>query len=472
MAYLKVKYKKIMNEIDQKLKIPKGWENFVKNEAKKDNLIIKTKGKCVCGNCKNEFKSNKKINEFEKCPKCKMEYLIKRSTCKWYDFQSRILVLLDRIKDDWVIRLFVLESYYNNGKMTYSKPVEYGRVLIKENMGFVNNRVYCGMYGQETIRTSEEIKNWREYYNGYRTLLTEGKLFYGNLKKLFKDTEYKYSQLWTLAKKEENIDIKYYLDNNLPSTEMLIKMKLYKLALCPKTFNKIGSFEKRFGIDRTYYNFMKKYNINIDELNILKIYKKKNIKNLRHLTKFKLNHLKKISKYTTLDKFIKYEKNIEKFDMQLYYDYIGFLEDLELNLKNKKYLFPKDIKKEHDKYEKQIKIRGTEIIGKNISKRYKELEKNKFSNNKYFIVPAGSISELEDESKQQSNCVRTYAKEYSKGECDIYFMRKESTPTKSLVTVEVKNNHVVQSRTKFNHNIDKEQQKFLKKWEYEKLNAA
>lgn len=43
MAYLKVKYKKIMNEIDQKLKIPKGWENFVKNEAKKDNLIIKRK---------------------------------------------------------------------------------------------------------------------------------------------------------------------------------------------------------------------------------------------------------------------------------------------------------------------------------------------------------------------------------------------------------------------------------------------
>lgn len=472
MSYLKVKYRKIINEIDKKLKLPKGWEKFVENEVKKDNFIIKKKGKCICGNCQNEFKSDQKINEIERCPKCKMKYLVKRSNYKWHNFKSRTLVLLDRFEDDWLIRLFSVESYYINGEIKHSKVVEYGRVLVNNNLNFVNNRFYCGMYGYEKVKVYEDIKSWREYSSWYKSLSTSGKLFSGNLKRLFEKTEYKYSQLWTLAQKEDDIDIRYYLNNNLPSTEMLIKMKLYKLALCPKTFNRPGSFEKRFGLDKSYYKFMKRYNIDVDELNVLKIYKKKDIKKIRYLSNFNSKHLKRISKYMSLDKFIKYVKQINGIDMQTYYDYIGFLEDLELNLKNKKYLFPENIKEAHDKYEKQIQIRGEDVIEKNISKRYKELERNRFSDNKYFITPARSIGELEDESKQQNNCVRTYAKGYSKGECDIYFMRKEDSPSKSLVTVEVQDNQIVQSRTKFNYNTDREQQRFLKRWEYEILNAA
>lgn len=132
---------------------------------------------------------------------------------------------------------------------------------------------------------------------------------------------------------------------------------------------------------------MKKYNIDIDELNILKLYKKQDIEKIKYLKKFNLDHLIKISKYMTLDRFIEFEKSKEYFDMHMYYDYIGFLEDLELDLKNKKYLFPEDIREEHDKYQKQVKIRNKEITRKNIEKRYKKLEKNRFSNNKYFIIP-------------------------------------------------------------------------------------
>ena len=36
---------------------------------------------------------------------------------------------------------------------------------------------------------------------------------------------------------------------------------------------------------------------------------------------------------------------------------------------------------------------------------------------------------------------------------------------KSLVTIEVKNNKVIQSRTKNNNTTNKEQQKFIKQWE-------
>ena len=36
MAYLKVKYKKILERIDKELKLPKGWKNFVRKETEKD----------------------------------------------------------------------------------------------------------------------------------------------------------------------------------------------------------------------------------------------------------------------------------------------------------------------------------------------------------------------------------------------------------------------------------------------------
>jgi len=472
MAYLRKRYKEILERIDKELKLPSDWEFFVKKEAEKDNLIIKTNGVCICGNCKTEFKSNKKINETDQCPRCKNYYLIKRNNCKWYNFEPRVLVLLDRLDNNWVIRLFELQSRYSNKKIYHSQAVEYGRRILFEDLNFVNNRVYCGMYRTEMVKTYGEIKTWRLYHSGYQKLYAHGKLFYKNLKGLFQDTEYKYSQLWTLAKKEDDIDIVYYLQNNFPSTELLIKMGLYKLALCPKTFNKQGGFQQRFGINKEYYRFMKKYNIDIDELNVLKLYKKKDINKIRYLKQFRLDHLTKIAKYVSLDEFIIFSQSNVKFDMELYSDYIGFLEDLELDLKDKKYLFPEDIKAEHDKYQMQVKVRRNEITKKKIAKRYEELEKNTFSNNNFFIKPAKNIEELEDESRQQKNCVRTYAGSYSKGECDIYFMREIDRPDKSLVTVEVKENKVVQSRIKYNNAVNKTQKQFLDIWQETILNAA
>jgi len=471
VGYLKKEYRIILEKMDKELKLPKDWSRFVKKEAAKDNLIIKTKGICTCCNCKNEFKSKKKINEMEKCPKCKGEYLIKRINYKWHIFKPRRVILLDKMEESWIIRLFEIHSWLANGEMRHSGAIEYGRIVLAKNLHFVNNRLYCCSYGNEKVRTFEKIEKWRLYHEGTYELETEGKTYHNNLKELFKDTEYNYSQLWNLAKKE-NIDITYYLKNNLPSTELLIKLKLYKLALCPKTFNKQGNFETRFGIGKEYYEFMKRYNIDIDELHILNFYKKKDIDKIRQLKKYKIEHLKKIAKYMSMDKFIEFAKSKKEFDMHLYIDYLGFLEDLQIDLKNKKYLFPEDIRGEHDKFEKQIEIKKDGIVKRKIGERYKELQKNIFSNNKYFIVPAKSVKELEDESKQQNNCVRTYAERYSKGNCDIYFMREKENPKKSLVTIEVKNNKVVQSRIKNNRDINKNQKNFLDKWENKVLNAA
>lgn len=473
MAYLKKEYVNLLKRIDNELKLPKGWQHFVEKESAKQNLIIKSKGICTCNNCKTQFKSNKKINDIEKCPNCKNEYLIKRSTYQYHLFEND-LILVQKLDDKLVIRLFEIFTRYG-GKQNetyHSSAAEYGRIILQDRLEFVNDRVVSGMWGNQTVCHTREGKKWRIYNKYYSRLSAVGKIYYKNLKEVFKNTEYKYSQLWTLAAKEDELDLCYLLNSNLTVLELLIKMKLYKLALCPRTFNIKGSFEKRFGVNKSYYNFMKKNNIDIDELNVLKIYKTKNIENIRYLTKFRLDNLIELKKYVSLDEFIKYSKENKTFDLRLYLDYLGFLKTLKLDLKNKQFLFPEDLALKHDEYEKQIKIRKNTEISKKIGRRYKRLNKNSYSNNTYCIIPAKDINDLEEESRQQKNCVRTYAEKYAKGECDIYFMRKKDNINKSLVTVEVKNNEIVQSRGKCNQDITSQQKMFLDKWQKEILNAA
>ena len=74
--------------------------------------------------------------------------------------------------------------------------------------------------------------------------------------------------------------------------------------------------------------------------------------------------------------------------------------------------------------------------------------------------------------KQQNNCVRTYAERYAEGECDIYFLRNAKNIKSSLVTVEVKNNKVVQSRIKNNDDPNETQLAFLNEWEQKVLKGA
>lgn len=64
----------------------------------------------------------------------------------------------------------------------------------------------------------------------------------------------------------------------------------------------------------------------------------------------------------------------------MYIDYLGFLEKLKMDLKNKKYLFPKNLKEKHDEYSRQILIKNNAKINRAINRRYKQLKQNTYSN--------------------------------------------------------------------------------------------
>ena len=471
MAYLKKEYRELIERMNKKMKIPNGWYKFVKKVAEKQNFIVKSKGVCTCRNCNTEFKSNKKVNEYEKCPKCKNTYLIKRNTCGRHIFKD-VVILLDKFEGKWVIRLFEIFTRYTKDKIYHSKAAEYGRIYLgKKELHFANNRAANFMWNIY-INHTQDGKKWRLCGNGYGRWNDAGIVYPNNIEELCKNTKFKYSQLWTIAKKNEYMHIKDLLKKKYASTEMLAKMKLYKLATTPWEFNKKGNFKKRFGVDKEFYGFMVENNIDIEELKILREYKKKDINEIRLLKDINDSKLKEIKEYMTLEKFVKYAKSKKNFDFDMYLDYLGFLKNLNIDLNNKRNLFPDNLEQRHNEYEEQIFIKNNPKLCKAINKRYNQLEKNTYSNNGFFVTPARSFTALEDESKQQNHCVRTYAEKYANGKCDIYFMRKNETPDKSLVTIEVKDGKIAQSKLKNNADPNDTQKKFLQKWEKEVLKAA
>ena len=80
-----------------------------------------------------------------------------------------------------------------------------------------------------------------------------------------------------------------------------------------------------------------------------------------------------------------------------------------------------------------------------------------------FIYPE-TTQDIKDEAVNQNNCVASYIKNVINGNCHILFLRKKDNPTKSLVTIEVRNNKIVQARRRFNDPVTREQQTVIDKW--------
>lgn len=476
MGYIRIKHRAMLNAIDSlyNYNIPDNWDDFVNKIADENfNLIIKkSKGQCVCTNCKHEFVTQKKIEEYDKCPNCKNTYKIKRSNLKSYFFGD-IAILVDRVDEQLVLRLFEITSTYNANYGFRVSSVEYARKILSENYTFINDRVSRGT-GAFYVHHYHNPGEWR-LYTRYCGLRTKGYVYTDNLQEILQDTEYQYSMIWELAKHIKYLDIEYVFDKSKYSNkvEMLTKAKLYNLAMESEQLYGNGNFEKMFGVPKNFYSFMKKYNITYKQLQILKMLKETNIKKLRYLEKYNVSSLHDICKYISMNRFIKYAKlHRSKVDTHIYADYLKLASLLGFDLKDNRNAFPTDLRKLHDEYAEQYKIQKQELISKAIIQRGKILSMNAYKTKKFMIQPAPTLKALLNESKQQHNCVRTYAEDYARGECDIYLMRDVKNPNKSLVTVEVNDNKIVQSRIKYNDYPTDEQQKFLEKWEQKILKGA
>lgn len=480
MGYIPKYVNEMMEDIDNR-QLPSDWNSFLYDIEKNNNIILKMKDMYFCTGCQQYFSSKKdlKIKTQVKCPMCKRNFDVRSYKIRNIDIRDNVMMLEKVIipgyrkvnETQLVLRLFEIRSKYNPDKLDFEhSTVEYGRMLVNEDYRELRNERISPTMGAWVVNHwRDDNGKWRMYSGyGWHEAVPQGYLYKNNLKQTLKGTDYEHSRLWDAIKEptKSYYDMKLLLrEASHDSFESLVEMKLYKLALtgaryiCCK-----GAFNKIFGIDKTYYEFMKKHDITYEQLEILRNYPTKDIRKVKFLEKYEYV-IDDIKEYTTIDNFIKYFRTKRLKDAHLYRDYLGFASQLGLDLKNKRYLFPNKLKTMHDKYEKQVEIMKQQKLLESILKRVKKLEKNTFKDKDFIIFPASSVESLIDESKQQNNCVRTYAEKYANGDCDIYFMRKVDNPKISLVTVEVKDNKVVQKRTKNNEKTNKKQDKFLNIWQ-------
>jgi len=133
----------------------------------------------------------------------------------------------------------------------------------------------------------------------------------------------------------------------------------------------------------------------------------------------------------------------------------------------------KEISNKFDKYPRHF-LTTHKIAIRNYNRLQKEFEEEKFKaridksleckiGDYVFIYPK-TTQEIKDEAVQQNNCVASYISRVINGDCHILFMRYIKSPEKSLVTLEIRNNQIVQAKRRFNDYPTSNDKLAIKEW--------
>ena len=475
--YLKKQYRDLMTEFDEEIDLPTKFYEYVGQIKKSHRLIIKSKEGYHCDNCDFQFirgKSKQQYGEiYVKCPNCK-KWLVSKTNRKQSYTQQDQFCVIEKFKSYFIYRLFDVKTEYENPGNYSSHCCEYGRKIfdptyMDELEEVYNDNISATISGKYINHRYFLANNWRSNGSYYHSLGSSFMLYPYNLRRILKGTKYEYNQIWDFAKHVDYFNPAKYFGRKF---EMIVKNKLYNLAnsILQRYDDYLLKLDHKFICKNL--SFIRRNGFNLDEI---EFFQKTGTANARILKKYgayndRVNDISDVK--IDFEKADKEIINLEENFVE-YIDYLNMCRELQFDMKNKRILYPrKDIKEEHDRIEKLYDAYKNKTYDKQIINRAKKLQKNIYKSKKYIIFPVGNVEDLVDESSQQNNCVKTYAERIANGECDIYFMRLLSEQNKSLVTVEVRNNKVVQQRTKNNNDTEKEQKTFLKRWERRILNPS
>ncbi len=436
--------------------IPKNIINFINKEI--SNIVINYKKYFYYNDVDNNFYCSSCFNKLDSNNYCK--YCNKK-----YNITNKHIVNTSNIENVIIDRNF------------YVFDIDFDEIILYV-LNYKNNKIdiYPFKIKEKCVYSFYNEKFYN--YDNINALLkdifilkdTVSILYTKNLSDLENTTLYKYSSIWDLKNIINTFDFTFETLTKIPicykEFEYLIKMKLYRLALDSDKIKASNSFKKTFGIDKKYYNFMKENNISYKQLEALRIFETEDI-NVINFMCFNLDVCNKLKDYVNFEELYNYFKKekLENNKLFDYRDYINNCKKLKLNLTDKKVLYPKYFNYSHDTLMEEIEVVVDSEIDNEIKNIANMLSLNIYEDDKYIIFPAKDFNSLVDESNQMSNCVRTYYEEIVNGECQIYFMRYKNNINKSLVTVEVRNNKVVQAREKFNEDINEEESNVLKEFE-------
>lgn len=156
-----------------------------------------------------------------------------------------------------------------------------------------------------------------------------------------------------------------------------------------------------------------------------------------------------------------------------YSDYLNQCSKLGLDVSRKEVAVPQNLRDLHRQYSEELTRRANGKKEKEQAERAKKLAKDlpklkrkyTYASSGLFIRPAEGPEDLLKEGCAQHNCVYScYTDPYLDRKTDILFVRKQSDPEQSYVTVEFKNGAVIQCRADHNQPAPPDVQEFMQAW--------
>ena len=139
-------------------------------------------------------------------------------------------------------------------------------------------------------------------------------------------------------------------------------------------------------------------------------------------------------------------------------DYLSMCKSLGV----KPTLYSSYLKQTHDITSRNYQIKVESEKEEIFSDRYKDFKPYKTEN--YIVIAPKETKDLQEEGSRLNHCVASYIKRVIDGQCLIYFLRKQDKQEESLITLEVKDNAIVQVRGSHNRKPSDEERKALEQF--------
>ena len=122
-------------------------------------------------------------------------------------------------------------------------------------------------------------------------------------------------------------------------------------------------------------------------------------------------------------------------------------------------LYSSYLKLTHDIASRNFNIKVTEEDEKIFESKYKDFTGVAIGD--YCVIPPRNSDDVKNEGNALNHCVASYIKRVIDDKCIILFLRLRKEMDKSLVTVEIEGNRVIQARGMSNRNITNDERKAL-----------
>lgn len=150
-----------------------------------------------------------------------------------------------------------------------------------------------------------------------------------------------------------------------------------------------------------------------------------------------------------------------QFDLWDYKDYLRMQKEMYGKVKEKYpvyWLSEKSILS--NKYNEYKRLQKEDLICLNQSKMKQYLYEDKTYK---VVIPESSVDIL-DEAEQQHHCLAMYVDKIRDGQTNVVFIRQQLAPDVSCLTVEIRDNRIIQIKGLCNRAPNEEEMKFVKKW--------